>query len=292
MKIAVLASLLSISIASANPEFRSQPDPGTLRSPAVTEASGLAASPTDPRFLWVVNDSGDTARIHLFQIDGTPRGILTIDHARNIDWEDLASFQFHGRSYLLIADTGDNSAVRKSRTLYLVGEPPLPEPDQNLDLHAKSLRTITFSLPGNTSADIESIAFDPRSQNILFLTKRTLPPELHSIPFLPQKDPVISTRITNINVSTPASFLIPFASQPTGMAISADGSEMAIVTYFAVFIYHRGRENDWAATLSAGPVQILPHALPQAESVTFAPDSKSIFAISEAPQSPIRLWQK
>ena len=42
--------------------------------------------------------------------DGSDYGALTLRHASNYDWEDLAVFELDDKPYLLIADTGDNEA--------------------------------------------------------------------------------------------------------------------------------------------------------------------------------------
>ena len=101
-------SLLAAATLAAEPAFVLRLGDAKLTSLAVTEASGLAASPSKEGFLWMVNDSGGTPEIHLAQCDGTSRGAVQIEDARNIDWEDLAAFQLDGKPYLLIADTGDN----------------------------------------------------------------------------------------------------------------------------------------------------------------------------------------
>jgi hypothetical protein len=89
-------SLLAAATLAAEPAFVVQPSDAKLTSPAVTEASGLAASPSAEGFLWMVNDSGGTPEIHLAQADGTPRGAVTVADAMNKDWEDLAAFTFNG----------------------------------------------------------------------------------------------------------------------------------------------------------------------------------------------------
>ena len=78
----------------------------------VTEASGLAASRREPGLFWVHADSGGEPILRAVAADGSPRGILRIDGAGNVDWEDAASFTLDGRAWLLVADTGDNASRR------------------------------------------------------------------------------------------------------------------------------------------------------------------------------------
>ena len=78
----------------------------------LTEASGLAISRRRDNAVWVHNDSGDTARLFLIQLDGKTRAVVTLKDTEPRDWEDMCSFQIDGEKWLLIADTGDNGQVR------------------------------------------------------------------------------------------------------------------------------------------------------------------------------------
>ena len=137
--------------------FQAPVEKGHLQSPAVAEASGIAVSPVNPDFLWIVNDSGAKAEIHLAGSDGSDRGKITLKDATNIDWEDLASFKLDGKSYLLVADTGDNGAVRPSCTFYIVREPALPAAGKSLDLTLPPAWRIDFQYEGGPR-DCESAA--------------------------------------------------------------------------------------------------------------------------------------
>ena len=118
--------LLCLSTFVAGQDFQKSQEKVRIQSSSVSEASGLAVSPTNPEFLWLINDSGSPALLHLCDTMGKERGIVSIKGARNIDWEDISSFTLDGKNYLLIADTGDNGSKRKSCTLYVLEEPSLP----------------------------------------------------------------------------------------------------------------------------------------------------------------------
>lgn len=103
---------------------------GYLESGAIGELSGLAPSISNPGVFWAINDSGN--RAELFALDRTGRHIGTFRlPERNLDWEDLASFELDGKSWLAIADTGDNLRRRSQSVLYLLQEPVL-----QIDRHA------------------------------------------------------------------------------------------------------------------------------------------------------------
>lgn len=114
-----LCSIIGLPAVADAAEFLLANERPPIQSRAIQEASGIAVSPKDSRFLWAINDSGGTAELHLFNTDGTERGQVKVTGANNLDWEDLASFTLDGKSWLLIADTGDNLGIRKTVTLQI-----------------------------------------------------------------------------------------------------------------------------------------------------------------------------
>ncbi|MGJ8644300.1 MAG: hypothetical protein ACSHX9_12900 [Luteolibacter sp.] len=284
--------LLGTSLVSAEPSFsKVQGKAYTLRSPAIREASGLICSPTDPSYFWIINDSGGTNEIHLNNTDGTSRGSVAITGAKNKDWEDLASFTLDRKPYLLIADTGDNFSRRPSYTFYIVREPSLPAEGKSISGEAPLAWKISFTLPEGAPADIEAIAVNEEAGQILLLTKRLAPAILYTIPLAPQKEPQIAKKLCEVIIKAPALPLVPYRNQPTGMDISKDNSTAAVITYYGIFLFHRKASESWAEAFSNRPEGLGFLGLPQAESVAFSKDGKTLFAISEGAISPIMSWQ-
>jgi len=282
---AFASSLLAAATLAAEPAFVLQPGDAKLTSPAVTEASGLAASPSAEGFLWMVNDSGGTPEIHLAQTDGTPRGAVTVADAVNKDWEDLAAFTFSGKPHLLIADTGDNGSARKTCNLYIVREPKLAAEGETLSGKASILWQITFTYEDGPR-DCESVAVDVENAKVILVSKRTEPPGVYELPLKPAKN-AIARKIGATETKAPGIVSVPFANQPTGMDFSADHRKAVIVTYLGVFLFQREEKESWADAFAKKPEVLAPHKLAQAEAVAFSRDGKSIFAVSEKPNSPI-----
>ena len=279
------AIFLISSALSAEPDFVLQPSDVKLSSPAVTEASGIAASPLKEGFLWIVNDSGGTPEIHLAQTDGTPRGLVQIEDVRNIDWEDFAAFQLDGKPYLLIADTGDNGSVRESVTLHIVREPKLPAEGETLSGKSPVAWKIDFTYEDGPR-DCESVAVDAENGKIILISKRTDPPGVYEVPLKPGKN-AIARKIGTTDTRSPGIVSVPFANQPTGLDISSDHRMAAIVTYLGVFLFRREEKESWAEAFAKKPEVLAPHKLPQAEAVAFSRDGASIFAASEKAKSPV-----
>jgi hypothetical protein len=294
MKLRWFSACLTLGFpnGSTAAEFQLTDQKARIQSPSVKEASGLAVSPKDDDFLWTVNDSGGSAEIHLLNTDGADRGKVRITNAANIDWEDVASFTLDGKSYLLIADTGDNNAARKSCSVYILREPKLPADGKKLMGGVTADWRIDFRYEGGPR-DCEGVAVDAVRGKIILVSKRTNPPEVYELPLrAPAKFGVlVASRIAQ-SVDIGAGSFIPFANQPVGLDISQDRSLAGIVTYSGVFLFPRKPEESWAEAFSRKPAALAPHGIGQVESVAFTKDGKRIYVIAEGKNSPIRCYQR
>ena len=257
---------------------------GKLEDKDIKEASGLAISQRRPDLLWTHNDGGSKARLFAIDLSGNSIGKLKLKNARNVDWEDIASFTLDDTPYLLVADVGDNDARRDQVSLYVVEEPDLSE-DTRPD--AKPAWRIDFMYPDGPR-DVEAVAVDIESEQVLLLTKRRIPAELYAVPLRPgTNDTAVATFLGLIDSlpqptrrDTEVSRKISnWHWQPTGMDIAPDGSAIAVVTYLpAVYLYQR--HGDWLATLQQAPLRLsLP--LKKPESIAFGADSRSLFLMNE-----------
>ncbi|MES2658208.1 MAG: hypothetical protein V4689_06295 [Verrucomicrobiota bacterium] len=293
MKIPWLIASVALAFLSKSSaaEFHLTDKKSNIQSPAIKEASGLAVSPKNENFLWVINDSGGSPELHLIGTDGSERGKVKVTNAKNTDWEDLASFTLDGNSYLLIADTGDNNSKRKSVTLHILREPKLPADGQKLDGTVAADWHIDFTYEGGPR-DCESVAVDSASGKIILISKRTKPPEVYELPLrAPKKKGVlVAKKIGQTAVTAPVS--LPFADQPVSMDISEDRSLAAVVTYYGVFLFPHKSDESWADAFSHKPVPLGPHGIGQAESVAISKDGKSIYVVAEGKNSPIRIYQR
>ncbi len=287
-----LALSLALTDAKTPPAFQPLAERPKLQAPAIAEASGLANSSADPRFMWIVNDSGGTPDIHLVGTDGSYRGRVTLKDTKNIDWEDLASFSLDGKDYLIVADTGDNNAKRDSCTLHILREPKLPADGTNLAATVRPAWQIQFRYEAGPR-DCEAVAVDAKAGKILLISKRTNPPEVYELPLRPPAKGGILTakRVGTTGTESPVDSFIPFRNQPTGLDLTADGSLAAVITYYGVFLFPRKPDESWAQAFAKPPTVLPPHLLGQAESVALSKDGKTIHAISEGRNSPIVSFQ-
>lgn len=263
----------------------------SITSKAISEASGLAVSPSSDRFLWTINDSGGTPDLHLLNTDGSDRGKLRITDAKNTDWEDIASFTMNGQAYLLIADTGDNQAARKFVSITIVREPKLPTDGVMLDEAISPAWQIDFTYAGGPR-DCEAVAVDTAQNKIILISKRTKPPEVYELSLSAPKikGVLVLDKVGETKVESPTH--LSLHNQPTGLDISADNSLAAVVTYYGVFLFPRKPEETWSQAFAHEPIPSIPHGLAQAESVAISKDGKNLYVVSEGKNSPIKIYQR
>ena len=261
---------------------------GNLEHEKLDEASGLAAGNNGVFFLH--NDDGD----HLFATDHTGRdlGRMKVKNARNKDWEDITRLMGEDGPILVIGDTGDNLNSRKKVRLYFVDEPGRDSFDKKI----KPLHKLNVRYPDGPR-DVESIAWDPHSDMILFLSKRDVPPRLYGVPrvlalveteleaeFLGEIAPLPPPTRSDI-LGHPKRGL--WVSQPTGMDISADGRLAAVITYRSLYVYERRGQEPWLEAMQRAPAEFRGPPGLHDEAVAFSHDQQSIYVASERRPAPL-----
>jgi hypothetical protein len=288
-----LGGMAALRAEEGGPHFKRQDPEGHLQSRELSEASGMAASPADSRLLWLVNDSGCAPELFLTETDGGKRGKVTVEGAKNVDWEDLASFQLEGKPYLIISDTGDNASKRANCTLYVVAEPKLPVAGAVLEGSVKPTWKIRFQYEDGPR-DCESLAVDAKAGKILLLSKRTHPPMLYELPLKPAGNKEQTARKAGqLSKALPMGFPpIPYGTQPTGMDISADGRMATVLTYAGVFLFPRRGGESWATAFARDPQVLDSHRARQAEAIAFSRDGTVIRVASEGVKSPLMRYRR
>jgi hypothetical protein len=295
-----LLSLLLAACAEPSP-YEAPQRTGTMPA-SVNESSGLAPSLRDSRMLWTQNDSGAQPVLHAIEPNGTRRGELRITDASSRDLEDLASFELDGRSWLLIADVGDNASKRTNCMLYIVAEPDPAE----LSPQHETTAPVAWKIPVrylDGPRDCEAVTVDARAGLVYLLAKRTSPHGLYTLPLRPPADGVVPAampvaQVPNAFLPQPSASesLLPiatgrFRAQPTGMDFAADGSAAVVLSYGDVLLFPRQKGEPWKAALTRPPVVLGPHGLTQAEGVAFGADSHTIYVSSEGTGSAIIRYQ-
>jgi hypothetical protein len=262
----------------------------------VREASGLAASRRDAHLLWTHNDSGGQPVLYAVEPNGTRRGTVRLAGVKNIDWEDLASFELYGRAWLLVADTGDNTATRSNTVLHIIAEPDPAELNANTELTVPVAWTIPVHYSDGPH-DCEAVAVDARAGLVYLLTKRTTPPALYTLPLQlrPAAPAPLARLVSPITTIPGPSWLqkiigLPrtrYLGQPTALSFAPDGATAAVLTYGSPLIYTKRPNETWADALGRKPEVLTTHGLVQAEALTFAADSHTLYVTGEGNRTAI-----
>lgn len=263
------------------------------------EISGMGKSTINPDVLWVHNDSGDDPRLFAVGPDGKTLGILNITNAKARDWEDMTTFRIEEKSFILIADVGDNGSVRNDVIIYILEEPDPAGFASSPTMDAEACAVLPFRYEDGPR-DCEGVAVDTENRQILLISKRTEPPVLYTLPLTSSYDdddpPFVAKRIAPIEgivPPTPAERAIPgrlgqFRSQVTGFDISPNNRVAAVLTYGNLYIYHREGDERWTEALTRQPERVPIKSLPQSESVCFDGDADTILLTTEDDRPPVQ----
>ena len=252
---------------------------GQIESRRLDESSGLAASQRYEDILWSMNDSGGEAELFALTIHGEHIGRWSLDLPKPNDWEAMDSFQWRGKNYLLVADIGDNFAMRSSVSYTI-----LEEPDARTLVDGAILRPVIsqhFVYP-NGPRDSEAIAVDPVRGEILVLSKRTKPPELYRLPLSlgaankSQNQTNSGEPITASYVTSLQGFVVPgraevdlyggvwaYLGMPTGMSIT--DNRLLVTTLEHAYLFDLNN-------LATPPNRVVLPLTGQREAIAFAKD--------------------
>jgi hypothetical protein len=242
---------------------------GTLASPDILEASGLAASAVHPGIFYLHNDSGDTPRFFAIDLSGEERARYLVDGAFAVDWEDMASGPCKAGRCLYFGDVGDNEEQRTSYTVYRVEEPSAIEPGE----HHVASEPLVFSYPDG-SHNCETVLVHPQTGELFLVTKRLFGPSgvyRLPMPHTPGRQAVLEKVGT---VAPPAQNLLI-----TGGAIHPEGKGVLIRTYTSLFYY--AMKGDLALALASAPCSLQVASEKQGEAVAWSPEGDGFVTVSE-----------
>lgn len=265
---------------------------GKITDKKIPEASGIAVSLRQQDIFWLINDSGNSASVYAVKSSGERIGRVKLKGIKNKDWEDLVSFEYKGKPYLLIADVGDNKAKRDKLTLHFIKEPKAKDLAKEGTLSLKPKWSLEYTYEDG-ARDCESVAVDLANERIILLTKRDEPPVFYELPLQkkPKNQVAVAKRIGELQ-PLPVSpddvhdtKFLAFGDRPTAMDMSADGKSGVILNYLNA--YHFSLDTGSKSFLfDTPPTKFTLPSLRQAEAVCL--DRKGdIVVTSEKLPAPI-----
>lgn len=272
------AGCKQIHIKSLAPVLDPPSSDATIKDERLDELSGIAASASNPGYLYVHNDSGDSSRWFAISSDGGVKATIHYDADPHlglgvVDVEDIAvcTGPEDGAHYVYLGDIGDNDAVRKDIKIYRAKDPVLTTPY----IKVKADRLVLRYPDG--PRDAETLMADPVDKLLYIVSKREDSVAVYSTPLnFKSGDTVVLTRRTRL--------FFAGSGQPkwiTAGDISPSGTKILLKSYAHVYYWKRGAgEPVWKAMQR--PPANLPYDLePQGEAIGFSLDEKGYFTVSE-----------
>ena len=265
----------------------------SIENKNINESRGLACSNKDKHILWTHNDSGHMPIIYAMNHKGEDLATFHLEGKSweepllANDWEDMDAFEYQGKPYLLIADTGDNYKLRFGYQIHIIKEPNLQlKLKADLKKYARSAIspewTINFVFENGHSYDVESVAVDMRNEKIILLTKRTK----HALMFeLPLKPADLDKRQTAVKVAE-----LNTIEKASALDISADGQLMSINTYARIHRFYRRpldgqmQQNNWVYKDSLSYKKLF-----QPEAMCLSNNEKKYYVTSERKAKLIKI---
>lgn len=283
-----LFSALLLLLASTPSALATTATAMVINDGRLTELSGLAASFAHPGFYWGHNDSGNRAELILIQPQRQTTTVVATTALGARDWEDIASFSDASGNYVLVADTGDNFALRPMVDLYLLAESGSASTPR---LQQQRHYSVVFD---GGPRDIEALAVDPRERMAYLLSKREIHPRLYrfSLDVLPGA-PIIAQDLGRVTSLPSRQRHRPQPNggisqhSPTGMDFASDGSGAAVSTLRESYYFPRKNGQSWLETLNGEPQPLTAPRLRQAEAIAFSTHGEEILLGSEGRPSKL-----
>jgi hypothetical protein len=256
-------------------EYKGPIDKGIIQNAAmIPEASGLSACQSNPKILWVHNDSGNANHLHAVGTGGENKGFFWIRGIGNRDWEDICvgPGPASGKAYVYIGDIGDNQAKYNEILIHRFMEPDMASKDSIAaeDIPAENVESFTFKYPEGPR-DAETLMIDPWTKDLYIVTKREARSSLYVANF------PYETGKTNW-LKKVGEF--PFNRALAG-DISPDGTQIVIKTDRRLYFWQREKKESIIDALIKQP-GLLPYFVePQGESFGWSADGKSYYTLSE-----------
>lgn len=252
------------------PKFEGLPTLHPLVRGIVDEASGIVESRNFPGNFWIQEDGGNPAAVFLFTREGVLKKRIALP-IENRDWEDIAigNGPESGKTYLYLAETGDNAQVYNEYAIYRFLEP------MDLDASPTQIDKIRFAYSDNKKYNAETLLLDPATKDLYVLTKGIFGEKIFML-----KYPQSTTEVNKAEFMGPTQQFIL-----TGGDISADGREIILKNYDNTLYWRRRKDESIVQCISRLRDINLPYAHEvQGEAVCFDKEGNYLTVSERADQ--------
>lgn len=270
---------------------------GILDDERLDEVSGLTPSPRNRDVLWMLNDSGDLARLYAVSTTGHLLGILYLRGVENVDFEDLAAGPCPpglvgapgSGACLWVADTGNNGGDRSEFVVHVVPEPVVDPIAGFPNVAAEQIAHYPFRYP-DAVRDSEAFALAPDASTFYVFEKVDGAPShvyRHAGPFVDGERSDLEPVAT---LQAPG-FDIPLGRMITGAAMHPGGRRLLLRVYTGSYEYRLPEGADWASLATVEPLRVAagPLSEPQGEAITYDHAGSGIYTVSEDTENTRRV---
>lgn len=242
---------------------------GRVRSPALTELSGIVAVTGRPDRFWVHNDSGGGPVVYCIERGGGSCGEVAVAGAEAVDWEDIASDR---AGSLYIGDIGDNLRRRDHIVVYRL---PEPRPPGKGEAAAEIAVRLVLRYPDGRGRDAEALLVHPTTRNLYVITKDP--------PGVVYRAGAQGGRMQRVGrVALPG-----FLSLVTAADIAPDGRHVLIGTYGPAFELSLGTAGPFDRIWRRPPVEISLPPAEQREAIAYNASGTALVTTSEGRRAPV-----
>jgi len=206
---------------------------------SLKESSGVENLNGSDNF-WMINDSGNSNELFEVSESGNIRQIVTVENAKNKDWEDLAS---DGLDKIFIGDFGNNNNKRRNLTIYAVAI-------TNISNGKVSADKITFHFE-------DQVKFPPKKKDRNFDVEAFVYMDGYFYLFTKNRSSYfngttklykVPAKIGNHSAQLISEFITCVDSKTclvTGATISNDNKELILLTHDKLFLFTNFIEDDF-----------------------------------------------
>jgi hypothetical protein len=268
---------LALVAASSSGEFAVCVDSRIVSDTALVDISAMAVSRLQDSLVWVCNGHSDHSRIHALNSHGRNIATYCLKKTFQRNWEDMASGPGPdpAKTYLYVADIGDNDTQWAVKTVYRFAEPSAKWRGDSVIDTIKGYDKLDFVYP-DTFRNAEAMMIDPLTKDYYVIDKNANHGRVYVARY-PQPTGSVDT-------------LEYLDSIPYGMItaadISASGLEILLKNYFRIYYWKRAPGESVIQTIVKATSQKVPYRRePAGEAMCWSGNADGYFTVSEETDS-------
>ncbi|ULQ58006.1 hypothetical protein KJS94_07300 [Flavihumibacter rivuli] len=247
--------------------FSAQPIAKEVPEGYAPEASGIVDSYINDGQLWLIQDGGNPAELLPLSHEGIPGPKLRIEGVVNRDWEEvfIGAGPMQGKPYLYIADIGDNFKEYGEYTILR-----FPEPLKDIGV-VNTVEKIGFRYEDGRSRNANAILVDPKSLDILILTKEADKVDIYTIAY-----PQLSNAINQASFRGSLNL-----GSITAASLAPGGTGILLRNYKEAYYWNTTSSTPLIDALAVQPAVVSLVREPQGEAISFSSKGDGFFTLSE-----------